>query len=282
MKKIYKFKKWLTLEETAKRLSIETREEITKADILQLALDEQLKMSVYFPHIWEGKPCFMTEDKNEGEKYEIVERLEGEEVRLYEYEKANNGKYIKIHPEVLIFKAGVYELTLIGNEKNDLDRLLRTELKLPMTDIINLNGFYVQTQTGRVIERQSSIEQDDSIIYIEMDSKDKIRKYDKFYFPCSTIDEIEGAVFVVQTEHLNEFINSLDNENSNDLTIDRSLYLLGEVLNAVKSKARQWTQSTIIDEILLQRQNKNKTAQGLEKRKIEEYFSKANKKLKSE
>lgn len=67
-----------------------------------------------------------------------------------------------------------------------------------------------------------------------------------------------------------------------NLNLDNSLYLLGEILNAVKSKTKKWTQGDLIDDILLKRQNQNKTAQGLEKRKIEDYFSAANKKLKSE
>lgn len=72
MKKIYTLKKWLTLEETAKRLSIETGEEITKGDILQLAVDRELKISVYFPHDWKGKVCDITTDREKAEKYQEV------------------------------------------------------------------------------------------------------------------------------------------------------------------------------------------------------------------
>lgn len=46
--KIFKLKKWLTLPETAKYLSSVCNEEITEADILQLALHGELKLSVYF------------------------------------------------------------------------------------------------------------------------------------------------------------------------------------------------------------------------------------------
>ncbi|HHE9442321.1 TPA: hypothetical protein ACPG1Q_000275 [Haemophilus influenzae 10810] len=60
MEKLYKLKKWLTIDEATHRLSIETGEEVTNADVLQLAADEQLRISVNFPHNWTGKTCDLT------------------------------------------------------------------------------------------------------------------------------------------------------------------------------------------------------------------------------
>ncbi|KAE9536041.1 hypothetical protein A1D25_04235 [Ursidibacter arcticus] len=94
----------------------------------------------------------------------------------------------------------------------------------------------------------------------------------------ATLNTISIDDLIIFKDDLLKFIG----ESEKDLNFDNALYLLGEVLSAVKSKNRKWTQSTIINEILQQRQNKNKTIQGLEQRKIEDYFSQANKKLKSE
>ncbi len=46
MSKLYDLKKWLTLEETARHLSNVFEEEVTEADVLRLALDGQLKISI--------------------------------------------------------------------------------------------------------------------------------------------------------------------------------------------------------------------------------------------
>ncbi len=92
----------------------------------------------------------------------------------------------------------------------------------------------------------------------------------------ATLNKISINDLVIFKDDLLKFIG----EDEKELTLDNSLYLLGEVLNTVKSKAKKWTQSAIIDEILQQRENQNKTVQGLEKRKIEDYFSVANKKTK--
>lgn len=73
-------------------------------------------------------------------------------------------------------------------------------------------------------------------------------------------------------------------DNDSKLNINNVLYLIGEMLNALKtpkSPAKQWTQNDIINAILQTRTNANKTVQGLEKRTIEEYFAQANKQFKS-
>ena len=46
--KLFKLKKWLTIPETAKHLSIMFGEEVQEADVLRLGLDRHLKLSVNF------------------------------------------------------------------------------------------------------------------------------------------------------------------------------------------------------------------------------------------
>ncbi len=46
--KLFKLKKWLTIQETAKHLSIMFGEEVQEADVLRLGLDRHLKWSVNF------------------------------------------------------------------------------------------------------------------------------------------------------------------------------------------------------------------------------------------
>lgn len=304
VKKLYKLKKWLTLEETAKRLSTELEDEITVADVLQLAIDKVLRISVNFPHDWCGKVCEITTDETivkQSEK-EIL-GLNGDPFIYSEYEQCSETEYLKIMPDIRHFKSGIWELKLIGNEKIDLEWQLKEEKDLPTVDIFNLSGFYVRNKEGIIIERHTHLYSDEYVklqkeirndfkqqlakATIPDSEKLKIRenidnkefKISDFYYPCVGIGEIEGAFFVVQTEHINEFLNSLGDDEPSNLSLDSALYLLAEVINAVKSKNKKWTQSAIIDEILTQRQGKSIT--GLEQRTIEEYFSTANKRLKA-
>lgn len=306
-KKIYKLKKWLTLEETAKCLSTELEDEITIADVLQLAIDKELRISVNFPHDWKGKICDVTTNTEKVNQYKEVTGLDGKPFKLYEYEKCSETEYIKILPEIYDFKAGVYELKLIGQERLDLEFQMKLENDLPTVDVINLSGFYITDKNGITIERQTHFKQkkqlndeqkatlyhlnkalkaiDDNVSLEEfnkiIDESEKPLPIEPFYYPCASISEIEGAFFVVQTNHINEFLAELEDDEPSKLSLDNSLYLIAEMLRATKSKSKKWTQSTIIDEILSQRQQNNEQINGLEKRTIEEYFATANKKLKS-
>ena len=279
MKKFYKLKKWLTIDEAAHRLSIELGADVTKADIFQLASDEQLRISVNFPHDWDGKICHVTTDLELASKFKEITGLEGEVVKIYEYEKCNSDEFIKVHPELYLLKAGVYEVKLIGNSKVDIENAFKFERNLKLTPVYNLAGFYVFTNNGIVIERQTIV---DDIPYIELEGLERANKYEKFHYPCSGIKEIDGAFFVIQTEHLNQFLASLDSDvdSNSKLDLDNAMYLLGEVLQIVGTRAKKWTQSEIIDKILERRQNENFSTKGLKQRMIEEYFANANKRLK--
>lgn len=46
--KLFNLKKWLTVTDAARRLSIAFSEEVTEADVLRLALDGHLRLSVHF------------------------------------------------------------------------------------------------------------------------------------------------------------------------------------------------------------------------------------------
>ncbi len=48
MSKLFKLKEWLTLPDAAKHLAIAFGEEVGEADVLRLALDGHLKLSVNF------------------------------------------------------------------------------------------------------------------------------------------------------------------------------------------------------------------------------------------
>ena len=48
MGKLFNLKEWLTIPDTARHLSIVFGEDVSEADVLRLALDGRLQLSVYF------------------------------------------------------------------------------------------------------------------------------------------------------------------------------------------------------------------------------------------
>lgn len=279
MKKVFTLKKWNTLEDVIKELSLRLKEEISKADIYQLVLEKQLKLSIYFPEREPAKKCHLTEDikivQTAVEKLPCL--ITKEEIWYSHYDQYEKGKYIRVFDDVEYIEQGIYEILLIGSSNVDLLNCFNDEKQILSDGTVCLAGVYVKDKNNNVFEIQDIYK----LFENEEQRKTGKKPSETHFMPCPSFQHTSG-IFAIQTEHLNEFLSSLDDENQNNLTIDNSLYLLGEVLNAVKSKAKKWTQSTIIDEILLQRQNHNKPLQGLEQRKIEDYFSAANKKLKTD
>ena len=60
MKKIFKLKKWLSLGDAARRLSLICEEEITYKDIIQLCLDGELDVCWYFRYGWAREAAMYT------------------------------------------------------------------------------------------------------------------------------------------------------------------------------------------------------------------------------
>jgi hypothetical protein len=115
MSKLLNLKKWVTTPEAAKHLSKVLGEEVSEADILQLALNDKLQLSVYFPNgftfnRWE------TVKKN---RFEVDDRTPTpKEIAFYEIEARN---WLDDKNEELSitgpfrFGGGVFELLMIGN-----------------------------------------------------------------------------------------------------------------------------------------------------------------------
>ena len=55
MSKLSKLKEWFTVPEAAKHLSIVFHEDVSEADVLRLALDGRLSLSIYFAGLQPGK-----------------------------------------------------------------------------------------------------------------------------------------------------------------------------------------------------------------------------------
>ncbi len=55
-RKLFNLKEWLTVAAAAQHLTILFAEEVTKADVLRLALDGRLKLSVHFVNHAEARP----------------------------------------------------------------------------------------------------------------------------------------------------------------------------------------------------------------------------------
>lgn len=60
MGKLFSLKEWLTVPEAAKHLTLVFGEDVSETDVLRLALDRRLRLSVYFVNVFAAKPVKQT------------------------------------------------------------------------------------------------------------------------------------------------------------------------------------------------------------------------------
>lgn len=212
--KLFKAKKWLTLKDAAKRISIELEgEPCSIGDVLQLAADQVLRISVYFPHDWLGKVFDITTDLEEVKK-SIKETIgiDGNPFKYCEYEKINDTEFIKPTNRQYEYSSGIYEVKMTGSSRIDVNQYMKLAKGVEYAEVFCLSGFFVFSKNGDIVERQNV---EYGGYYCDIETKEH-RKADDFIYPCVSIDEIEGAFFVIQTEHLNEFIASLEDEQNTE------------------------------------------------------------------
>lgn len=188
MSKLLKLKEWLTTEEAAKRLSITAGEEVTEADVLRLALDGHLTLSVYlvnhararmgkFVPLSETKWTFMpplfsiptgtplTADliSNYPEHLQKLWHKTPPEQRdncipMLRSLATEDNRYINLDKEVTTL-TGVWDLPLIGCEKIDIEYTYQQLIGGPEVTLQGLEGTFVSQGEDIVCQLQESWEQ---------------------------------------------------------------------------------------------------------------------------
>lgn len=152
MSKLLKLKEWLTIEEAAKGLSISVGEDVTEADILRLALDGHLTLSVYFVNHARGRPARIEplgiqHFSNAPSFYEYGPPRYG----AIEGEVLLNKKQVLVYegdidePEIL---KGVWDLLMIGAEKLDVEHAFQMMTGGPDVNLICFGGPMVASPDG--------------------------------------------------------------------------------------------------------------------------------------
>nr|WP_315292903.1 hypothetical protein [Serratia proteamaculans] len=292
MKKLFKLKEWLTIGETAKRLTTSFEEEINEADCLQLALDGHiiisalLSSSVYAigakkikttqreslaPFIISTSEDGVKAGMLDGEKFIPNHQLD------YEYED------IKRIGEVFSLRNGIYDLPMVGAEKLDVMHIFDLAQERAPREFVNIEGAFLNTEYGMVnvlasFNKLSFKTNGNGTMGLFDDTKEKFVDFDnyhEFFYPDDGLRDID---FIFRRVNIEQFERSvLENENPS-LTMSESLLVIGSMLNALKNaqtSSKRWTQDAIKTEIL-------ENSQTIKSRTLDDYFSMANKCFKSD
>ncbi|MDD5268030.1 MAG: hypothetical protein PHO08_13030 [Methylococcales bacterium] len=164
--KLLNFKPWLTVPEAAKHLSGICGEEVTEADILRLALDGHLKMSVNFVNKAHARPGQVVgyEAVKWGElpakwvdklisNYNLPAEGKGKPIFYITSLQIDDDNYLNLEEKVVVIE-GVWDLPMIGNERIDIEHRYQIMTGGPPVELIGLDGPLVEGSNGVVCQLQ--------------------------------------------------------------------------------------------------------------------------------
>ncbi|MCZ8645857.1 hypothetical protein OM255_19090, partial [Escherichia albertii] len=241
MSKLFQFKSWLTIEETANRLSTTLGERVSVADCLQLAVEGHITISAILD---EGRYAIAAQviknsQRRVFEKWIVENTNEGAVIRTpagdefytneqldYEYED------IERVSDVFRINHGIYDLPMVGAESLDVMHEFDLSRDKVPREFHNMEGAFLLTEFGLVNILNAFNE-----YAIKSDENGKPKLYDKesqrfvdfsldgyhpFFYPADGLGNVE---FVFRKENIAEFEKKTLSDNNSLLNLDESLLL---------------------------------------------------------
>ncbi len=145
--KLLKLKEWVSVADAARHLSISFGEDVSPADIHQLALEGQLAIAV---HLVNGATvrCWRVVEQQLLE-WELGKGIFGEDIKRYKggpVLEVPDGRMLQCDPEPLSIDSGVWDLALIGAEKLDVLREHQRLTNGPPCELHSLSGAFLRSQ----------------------------------------------------------------------------------------------------------------------------------------
>lgn len=293
MKKLFKLKEWLTLEETSRRLTTSFQESVSAADCLQLALDGHIKISALIEKSRYGVLCkkdgtsndflsgFVDSMKKSGKFTDEI--IKSAEESVYSFPDEIK---LRKYGNVFRLRDGVYDLPMIGAERLDVLHLCSILQGREPATFICLDGPFLNHNDEFInIIEPFNDERIEWKVDFGVKSGFFDKKNDQFidesnyhtaFYPADGLRDVE---FVFRRENIEAFENShVENGDENtSVTLNGCLEVIGTMLDALKNtplKGKRWTQDALKSEM-------TDKSPSLSSRSIDDYFSLANKLYKS-
>ena len=306
MNKLFKLKNWLTIQEAAKHLTSVFTESVTEADVLRLALDEQLKLSVNFVN-----PVLVnlgTVVKKEAVPYNDVVGRNGQTYRTF-----ISRQHVSDDGDIYIFDAKDPAYTLRGICDVPMEEGFRLEVERRYQNLNNGPKVTTRWEQGLLIEaggkedcqfawlsdEAATPDVDDSAASFlsEQLAASPLSVAEQMDFVIKTLEIMrrtsrfcivkripEDTVLVVRRNEMTNFIASLNDAPADTkLLMERrqeSTYLntIAVLLELIQTpKPDRGSAADVIKEMV----ENYKDASGISKTQLEKTFAKANRNLKA-
>lgn len=248
MSKLFKLKEWVTIPDAARHLSQIVNESVSEADILQMALDGHLKISVYFPNRAKARLGRVIPYKDVPRRvlppvdekgpityvdgYPLYDLPEG---KLPESETP----FIHFEKEVVSID-GVWDLAMQGNERLDIEYDLQQLIGGPDVTMFNIEGTFLNRKDGMWAALQQTFP--DRVI-VDVEGKEKSIKAS--YYPAEGLGA--DCTRVVRVSEIMALQSKLDGSALNKTLSTRErntlLVLIGVLCKEVRLDYTKWAKT---------------------------------------
>ena len=153
MKKLLDLKQWLTVPDAARHLSILFGEEVSEADVLRLALDGHLTLSVDFINYAHAR-CGPAIPLRDAKRKTILSPINGERIDLVEGLEIGD-QVIELDKKIVRLK-GVWDLKMRGAEQIDVENRYQFLTGGPSVDLHSMARTIVCHESGTHCQLQSN------------------------------------------------------------------------------------------------------------------------------
>ena len=232
--KLLKLREWLTVPDAGRHLSNIFEEEVSESDLLRIALDRHLKLSVYFVNHaaarcgkivpyedveWrESKQIsFMKSGKG------IPDKIKGNPQKIKEYIdqfppttimkslNLDGERYLNLDDNVTTIR-GVWDLSMIGNERLDVEHKYQMLTGGPEVTLQGLDGAFVESKDGVMCQLQESFDKNE----YQSGSAAQLEKI-KEHIASNNIEEEKAKELLSQhKKNREEYLNKRKKKNHAD------------------------------------------------------------------
>lgn len=195
--KLLSLKQWVTLDAAARQISIVCDDEVTESDVLQLALDGHLQLSVNFVNHANARMGKIIPEDDAPTYWGILSERE-----IRSGLDLGDGTVLLLDDDIVTIE-GVWDLSMMGSERLDVEHAYHALTNGPSVDLQCLAGAFVERPDGSICQLQNHFE--------EKSHDGSSTKYN--YYPASGLPL--GSVLVVRTNALIEFEQSINGVPTN-------------------------------------------------------------------
>jgi hypothetical protein len=203
LQKLLNLKEWLTIADAARHLSILFGEDVSEPDVLRLALDGHLTLSVYFVNHTEAL-CGSAVPIEEAITpiTHVMPTLDRKELLHFVADLTIDGeRLVKWRPEVVTID-GVWDLTMLGPEQFAVEHSYQLLTGGPAVTLESLEAALVCRDDGTYCELQSHFS--DNEFFDQKNLKEPYGHPENYYPACRLPTD---SVLVVRTSALRDLVS---------------------------------------------------------------------------